>query len=177
MQTAFGADLSLNHGSIVRVDMKGDIVTNITGIYSWDKKDNHKLTLKSTPKELLNKVHEISNALMVNVTLGIPLGLDWSAQSIYWRTTKIFVVQMGLFLGMFFSEIIRRNIPIIPITPNQLREYFNQSVKLPKKEFQYYILLLFPPPKLFKTWANEDDIDAFILAVYTILTRGNNDNE
>lgn len=175
MQTAIGADLSLNHGSVILVEMGENIVTNVVSVYSWNKKDNHKLTLESTPQALFTKVKEISAALSVhNVTV---LGIDWFAQSVYWSTKKLFVVQMGLFLGMLYAEISRKNIYFLPISPRQLREYFNQPLTLSKKDFQHFVLLLFPPPILFNSWATEDDIDAYILAVYTILTKGKNDRE
>lgn len=170
MDKAYGADLSLNHGAIVAVTMEGTSVTGVDSIFSWTKKDNHSLKLKSSPSALYSTARD----LVLSIPGEAVLVLDWSGQSVYWRTTKLFVVQMGLFLGMVYALAKKRKISVLEVTPKELREYFNQPQKLPKKELQDYVLLLFPPPHLFLTWATEDDIDAYILAIYTILKNGEN---
>jgi len=165
--SAYGADLSLNHGAVVHIHMQDDSVTSVTSIYRWDSKDSHKLSLKSTPSEIYRTVREIFLAVLPPANSLV--AVDFASQSVYWRTKKIFVVQMGLFMGMLYSEFKNHTSTISFVIPKDLREYFNQPATMAKQEFQEYALMLFPPPPVFLTWATEDDIDAYILAIYIIL--------
>ncbi len=169
MTKSFGADLSLNHGSVVAVEMTADgkEVIQVESIYKWDKKDSHKLTLKSSMSEIHKKVAEICRPMsgFENARVAV----DWAGMSVYWRTKKLFVVQMGLFVGMLYSRAMEKAIQINFITPKELREYFLLPQKISKEDFQKYVLMLFSPPTSFLQWANDDDIDAYILAIYNII--------
>ena len=104
MYTAHGADLSLTHGSVVRVEMNVENVVTFAGtVYKWDKKDSHKLSLKSIPADIHEKVRDIFTSFLPSPDTPVVLGVDWSVAIVYWKSRKSFAIQMGIFAGMLFS--------------------------------------------------------------------------
>ncbi len=173
----FGGDLSLNHGAIVRLvyNHTDDLIASIDEVHRWDKKDKSKLTLKSTPKEILEKADTIKYAIFHRFPkdVGETLVVDWSPQSVYWRTRKIQIVQMSLFMGMLFATKPDYNISVDFVSASDLRSFWGLPSNVSKEKLQEIVLSYHKPPPLFLTWAEEDDIDAYILALYKTLYTGN----
>lgn len=164
MEIAYGADLSLTHGSVVRVEMDTEnVVTFAETIYKWDKKDSHRLSLKSTPDEIFLKVRDIFYSFPVNPTVN--LAIDW--QLVFWNTRRLLIVQMALFMGMMYSRFRLADLEFV--IPAQIREFWGLKTNAPKQDVQDTVLKIYPLPIGFKQYANEDDIDAYILALYMIL--------
>lgn len=165
---AFGADLSLTHGSVVRVQMIGGEVTVAEVVYKWVAKDKHRLSLKSTPSEIHRKVQDIAVAIYGGGSM-IKISIDWSSVLIFWKVKRLFAVQMGMFLGMLYRMAIEMGISLFFVTPLQVRKYWELPQKTSKLEIQDRWLQDYPLPALFKQHADEDDIDAYILAIYTLI--------
>ena len=168
---AYGGDLSLRHGSVVYAEMRGDTVQYVTSIYKWDKKDSHSLGLKSPPDDIQRKVEEITRAMNHDPARGnaITFSIDWAPQAVYWRTNKALAVQMGMFMGMLYLSSNWKSskdfLEFVP--PYELRSYFSLASNAAKLLVQETALMVYPPPPNFLNWANEDDIDAYILAIYS----------
>lgn len=179
MKSAYGADLSLNHGAVVLVEMgKKNQIFPVSSVLGWDKKDSHKLTTKSTHEELHQKVKDIivSISAFSRVNEKPELVVDWTPTAVHWRTKKSFIVIMGVFMGMLYEQTLAHNIKFTAISPSVLRQLWGLRNNAPKEELQLLVLSAYPPPVLFNTWAKDDDIDAYILAVTIILNREKNDN-
>ncbi len=169
MYVVYGADLSLTHGSIVRVNMnERHVVTYAEIVYKWDKKDSHRLSLKSTPAQLFLKVRDIFLSFTEDSDTMIYLAVDWAIQSIFWRSKKMFAMQMGMFLGMMYTTARQKDINLYFTSPATLRKNWGLKGNAPKQDLQDAVLELYPLPEGFKQYADEDDIDAYILAIYTI---------
>ncbi len=176
MKYGFGIDVSLTHGSVVAVEMSNDSKKNtVDGLFSWDNKDSHALSLKSSMSEISLQVASVADAIDCFKWERDKsfVSIDWSSLSVHWRSKRLFAVQMGIMMGMFYTQFNLYDIPLSFISPRTLREYWGLKHNAPKLELQEKVLELYPPNALFESWATEDDIDAYILAVHNILTRGN----
>ncbi len=169
MLVAYGADLSLTHGSIVRVEMNENEVAFAGTIYKWDKKDSHRLSLKSTPDDIFIKVRDIF--LSLPDSEDIRLAVDW--QLVFWNTRRLLIVQMALFMGMLYTAARHKPALLEFVLPAQIRHFWGLKGNAPKEDVHNTVLNIYPLPTGFSMYADEDDIDAYILALYMILHKRN----
>lgn len=175
MTIAFGIDVSLTHGSVVVVELIEKKKLVCDQLFSWDKKDSHSLSLKSSMESINLQVFGIVQAIGSHDStdwMDTFISIDWSTRSVHWRSKRLFAVQMGIMMGMFYEQFLRLSTNVSFVTPQTLRKYWGLQHNASKEDLQKVVLEEYPPDALFKSWANEDDIDAYILAVHNILTRG-----
>lgn len=160
----YGFDPGLRHGVLLLSEF--DEASRKVGVeicFQWTKKEDH-LSLQSTPLELA----VFTNKLIGKLTdPALALGIEWDSKSVYMRTHKVQVVVTSFMVGYLSRGAASQGLPLVYITPSQLKQYFGIS----PKEGKEYINRVLPdlvgwqlPDVIYK---DADCFDAFLISFFT----------
>lgn len=162
----FGADLSLNHGAVVKVGIEPR--TFCLPIFQWDTKSPWKLGMKDPPNQVWRTADEIvANILKHRTPYSVTaLAVDWSPSSVYWSGRKAYLVQQAFLMGVLYQKCNEHMIGVSFVSSQKLRSWLGYSAGIPKVKVQEAALEEYPLPKIELEELNEDQLDAYIVALY-----------
>lgn len=143
--TTYGFDPSFRHGALVEstFDLKTPKLIRMEKAFLWEKSrrssPNSGFGEKSSPHEVFAFAQKIAHSLSTREVL--PIACDWDPQSVYWRGSKIQVVQLAIFLGYFSRSVHSMGFPIVFVSPTQVRDSFGlpkTKASGVKKEILHY---------------------------------------
>lgn len=163
----FGADLSLNHGAVVKVGIEPTLYC--LPIFSWDTKSPYSFGMKDPP----SKVWATADAIVGQVIAHrdrekeTVLSVDWSPSSVYWSGRKAYLVQQAFFMGLLYQKCAEHMIGVDFVPSTKLRSWLGYSASIPKIQVQETALEMYPLQEKELAELNEDHLDAYIVALYT----------
>ncbi len=137
--TALGFDPAFRHGVLLKAlfefgDHNKDRIIATKSIYSWGRKGDG-ISFKDKTTDIFKFANTIIDKLPSEEgKTRFPIGIDWEPQSVYWRATKVQVVQMSLFLGYLSRGFMALGYPTVFITPGTVREFFGLKSRRAEKE-------------------------------------------
>ena len=161
---AYGFDPGLRHGVLLLADFDEKAQkAKVEVCYQWTKKDDH-LSMQATPLDLAIFTDKIIGKL-TEPALG--LGIEWDSKSVYMKTHKVQVVVTSFMIGYLSRGAQARGLPLVFVTPAQLKSYFGIS----NKEGKDYMNRMIPdlygwdlPDTIYK---DSDVFDAFLISYFT----------
>lgn len=166
---AYGFDPAFRHGALVYTNFsigsrrEKDRLTDLKIIYSWGQKNG--VSPKASPTELFRLAQNIVDPLKSIPVL--PIAIDWDPQSVYWRASRIQIVQLGLFLGYLTRAMHDLGFPVVYINPGQVRKAFgSNNARMKKEEIHQWFreFCTYEEYENFLNQKNTDYLDATILA-------------
>jgi hypothetical protein len=169
-----GFDPGLRHGAIVRsvfaFTPRKHWLLDIQVEYSWTVK-NDRLAAKSSQLEISRFVESQLASKFSKPSQGV--GIEFSANSVYWRAQKSQVVSLAFMLGYLTSSLFRQGLMVSFITVDQLKKAFSIQPKEKKQEYMAKEIQLldapeFDPRSFTDVLMQSDDVyDAFLLSYLT----------
>lgn len=169
MGKAIGFDPSFRHGSLVFCEFKDHQMVDLRIIYSWGKREGG-IDYKRPITEAFQFCNPIINTLpQTNLEIAPPIAIDWEPQSVYWRATKLQVVQMGSVIGYLAHGFLQRGYPVVFITPAEVRKFFNIPLRSSEKDVVYekFLRIVHGADDILKRYTRKlalDIMDSIVLA-------------
>lgn len=121
---AYGFDPSFRHGALVLAQFQfgqdKDILTNWNIVYSWSGKTSG-FSPNSPASVVFSIAQQLTTALKHSPVQ--PVAIDWEPQSVYWRASRLQVVQLGMFLGYVSHGLHSMGFPTVYLTPTEIRKF------------------------------------------------------
>lgn len=132
----YGFDPGLRHGAIVyakfALGSTEHHLEELTVDYKWTKRDAH-LSKDSDGPTIAQFVHD---ALLPKFSRPATMvGVEWDPQSVYWHTYKVQIVTTGFMIGYLMRGLQTSGLPLVFVTPKQLRAAFGISSKDKEKNY------------------------------------------
>lgn len=127
--TAYGLDPSLQHGALVKVliDPVLNQILNIEIVGQWTKKSGNALNEHSEPDAVYTLAQTVLKRM--SPSSGRLLAIDYDDRAAYWTRRPGQVAKLLLFLGYFIRGVHERSVPVVMVSPAQLRKYLNLKQK------------------------------------------------
>ena len=165
---SYGFDPSFRHGALVHATFQfgqdKDVLTNWNVIYSWSGKSAG-FSPASPPAVVFGLSQQLLSPLKHSPIQ--PIAIDWEPQSVYWRASRIQVVQLALFLGYVTRGMHAIGFPVVYLTPTDIRKFARlknrQAEKIETHDW-FCSQVDVSRYSTFLTGKNTDFMDATILA-------------
>jgi hypothetical protein len=169
LEVAYGLDLSLTHGSIVRVQEDG----YAKPVFCYQEKSQysiHNVKSSLTLNQLFEKTDTLALAIWINIPPQATLVIDFSPHT-FFRARRTQTVFTSLYMGYLYRALTSYGYNVIIVPPEDIRAFAGFSKKTPKEDvINWYLTHTALSVNLnVESWLNNkhrDSEDAAILAWY-----------
>lgn len=165
--TAYGIDPALRHGAVVIITATApwNIVRDKpqimwTLLYTWGNKYHPGVKTGSDLNLILSLSKRVSGSLCTYP--GLRGGVDYTYETIFWRSSKMSLVTMAIFIGMLYAQLNYQHNPPIMLSTKTVYSFFGMKPGSTKQDLHRTFLNtveLVNSPKI-----GSDELDAIILA-------------
>ena len=162
---SYGVDASLRHGSIQQIKRLENHHYSFSEVFYWHSK-GPSLSEKSTLSEIGQFATSITGTLL-NLELG-PVLIEFDPRSVYWRSGKLQIVTMAVFLGYLVGFLHSVGYPALSVSPRESRQFYGFT-QGKKEEFHNHFLNLAThctfTPNLSPDLIGSDQLDALLVGL------------